>query len=102
MVNLPIKRPVGQVFNFKYAYPFGVKTQQTPEALPLFKYFLTEEFFDRIIELGTYTGGFALFLSSIAKGDVYTFDIHDHLTREVKKKLSIFGCVFYKDNVFNS
>lgn len=80
----------------------GHRMAQTPEALLVFNEIFSREKFSKIIEIGTFFGGFALFLACCAKAKsmkFYTFDIQKRNTNAYNK-IKQLGGVYFNLNVF--
>lgn len=91
------------IFNSTHYFFFGLRMQQTPQALRKLNQLLTFEKFDRIIEIGTGDGGltylFALYCK-INNREFYSYDIHDkgHNIPLLQKSFNTF---FIKDVIFD-
>lgn len=82
----------------------GHRMAQTPEALLVFNEIFNREKFVRVIEIGTFFGGFALYLalcSKILNMKFFTFDIKTR-NGNAYKKISQLGGTFLQLNVFQS
>lgn len=81
----------------------GHRMAQTPEALLVFNEIFNRARFDRIIEIGTFFGGFALYLALCSMANnmrFYTFDIKKRGIKNVYGKIKQLGGVFFKLDVF--
>jgi hypothetical protein len=102
MERFLLKRRAGQKVNFKYIRNEGLKTQQTPGTFEVFDKFFTEQSFGIIIELGTYNGGFTLYLAKRQKHKVHSFDIKNYMDRRTVDKIKSFSAKIYFEDIFNS
>jgi len=87
---------------YKYEKYKSFKMSQKEGISGIFKNFLAYEYFDTIIELGTWWGGFSYMLSDLVGRRLYSYDIKD-FTLEGVKNLSIEnGASFFIEDIFKS
>jgi len=80
----------------------GIKAAQTREDFELWERFLTPRIFARIIEIGTYKWGLALFFflwCKTKRANFYTYDIKFFPASGVVRRLGVTLC-FKKANIF--
>lgn len=82
----------------------GHNIAQTPEFMMVFNELFNRENFDRVIEIGTFHGGFSLFLAFcclVKNMKFFTFDIRMLGKTVVYKKIRKLGGTFEKLDVFS-
>lgn len=104
MGNFHAKRKEGQKFIIKHKKNYkGIPTMQADGYTKAFEKFLADEKFNRIIELGTRSGGLTLFLSDISGVVVYSFEKFDNfITKDTIKQLENNNAKLYFQDVFKS
>lgn len=102
MERFLLSRRPGQKVKFEYIYDYGIKTQQTPGTFEVFDKFFDDQFFDIIIELGTYNGGLSLYLANKLGNKLHSFDIKNFLSKDTYDRLVGFGVNMYFQDIFNT
>lgn len=97
--TIPNKKFTEHSKNYK-----GFPMKQADNAVDVFTEFFKIEKFDRVIELGTGSGGFTLFLGEHYGKKLYTFDIRDKLIKVegIKKQLKKLGVSINVVNIFET
>ncbi len=67
-----------------------------------FHSFFKEEKFDRVIEIGTWTGVLSLFLADIHQENFYTFDIKNFIKKDIAKRLHETSANIYMEDIFKT
>ena len=80
----------------------GISTKQVKGVTQIFDQFFMKEQFDTVIEIGTGTGGFTLYIAEKCnemKANFYTFDIRSLMKVKERNELEHLGGVFFKENI---
>lgn len=90
------------ILPYKYEEYKGFIMSQREGVYNVFKSFIDKEYFDVIIEIGTWFGGFAYMLSDMFGSRFHTYDVKDNTIGNVRDKILLNKSSIYIENVFKS